>query len=78
VGIRGGDQKNDQRCPVLLRALTAILSSGKGNDTDEITLLRGHLVMKAALHGMLGKVRDLALPLLALSREVVSSTGRKP
>jgi hypothetical protein len=33
------------------------------------TVLRGPLVDQAALHGVLSKVRDLALPLLAVSRE---------
>jgi len=37
-------------------------------DTDENTVLRGPLVYKAALHGVLIKVRDLALPLLAVNR----------
>ena len=36
---------------------------------DGSTLLRGPLPDEAALHGVLIKVRDLALPLLALSRE---------
>lgn len=35
---------------------------------DDITLLRGSLIDEAALHGVLIKVRDLALPLLAVSR----------
>jgi hypothetical protein len=35
---------------------------------DDITLLRGPLVDEAALHGVLIKVRDLALPLLAVCR----------
>jgi len=35
---------------------------------EDITLLRGPLVDEAALHGVLIKVRDLALPLLAVSR----------
>jgi hypothetical protein len=35
---------------------------------DDITVLRGQLVDEAALHGVLIKVRDLALPLLAVSR----------
>jgi hypothetical protein len=35
---------------------------------DDITVLRGPLVDEAALHGVLIKVRDLALPLLAVSR----------
>jgi hypothetical protein len=47
-------------------------------DTEETTLLRGHLPDEAALHGILTKVRDLALPLLALSREDVLTTSRIP
>jgi len=35
---------------------------------DDITLLRGLIVDEAALHGVLNKARDLALPLLAVSR----------
>jgi hypothetical protein len=35
---------------------------------ENITVLRGSLVDEAALHGMLIKVRDLALPLLAVNR----------
>ena len=38
-------------------------------DSDDNTVLRGPLVDEAALHGVLIKVRDLALPLLAVSRE---------
>ncbi len=37
-------------------------------DTDGNTVLRGQLVDEAALHGVLIKVRDLALPLISLSR----------
>ena len=37
-------------------------------DSDETTLLRGHIADEAALHGMLAKVRDLGLPLLAFRR----------
>ena len=37
-------------------------------DTDENTVLRGPLVDEAALHGVLIKVRDLALPQLAVNR----------
>jgi hypothetical protein len=36
---------------------------------DGCTVLRGPLADEAALHGVLIKVRDLALPLLRLSRE---------
>ncbi len=40
-------------------------------DRQDKTVLRGPLVDEAALHGVLIKVRDLALPLLALRREDV-------
>jgi hypothetical protein len=36
---------------------------------DGCTILRGPLADEAALHGVLIKVRDLALPLLGLCRE---------
>ena len=45
------------------------------NESDGSTLLRGSLVDEAALHGVLIKVRDLALPLLALNR--VAAMERK-
>ena len=35
---------------------------------DDITVLYGPIIDEAALHGILIKVRDLALPLLAVSR----------
>jgi hypothetical protein len=38
-------------------------------DTDDNTVLHGPLVDEAALHGVLIKVRDPGLPLLAVSRE---------
>ena len=37
-------------------------------DVDDNTVLRGPLVDEAALHGMLIRVRDLALALLAVNR----------
>ncbi len=37
-------------------------------ECEDITVLHGSLVDEAALHGVLIKVRDLALPLLAVSR----------
>jgi hypothetical protein len=40
-------------------------------DRQDNTILRGPLVDEAALHGVLIKVRDLTLPLLALHREDV-------
>ncbi len=38
-------------------------------DADGNTVLHGPLVDEAALHGVLNKVRDLALPLLEVRRE---------
>jgi len=38
------------------------------HDPDGTTVLRGPLADEAALHGVLSRVRDLALPLLALKR----------
>jgi hypothetical protein len=35
---------------------------------EDVTVLRGPLVDQAALHGILIKVRDLALPLLSVNR----------
>ncbi len=37
-------------------------------EADGSTLLRGLLPDEAALHGVLMKIRDLALPLLAVNR----------
>ena len=52
----------DQHWSTWFEGLT-ISYDGNGN-----TVLRGPLVDEAALHGVLIKVRDLALPLLAVSR----------
>jgi hypothetical protein len=60
----------DQRWSTWFEGLTI---SYEGED---ITLLRGCLVDEAALHGVLIKVRDLALPLLAVSR--VAAPGPDP
>jgi hypothetical protein len=37
-------------------------------ESDGTTLLSGPIVDQAALHGLLGKVRDLGLPLIAVNR----------
>ena len=37
-------------------------------ENDGTTVLRGSVVDQAALHGVLGKVRDLGLPLIAVNR----------
>jgi hypothetical protein len=38
------------------------------HQSDGTTLLQGSVVDQAALHGLLGKVRDLGLPLIAVNR----------
>jgi hypothetical protein len=38
------------------------------HERDGTTLLRGPVVDQAALHGLLRRVRDLGLPLIALAR----------
>ena len=37
-------------------------------ESDGTTVLSGPVVDQAALHGLLGKVRDLGLPLIAVNR----------
>ena len=39
-------------------------------DSEGNTVLRGALVDQAALHGVLMKIRDLALPLLAVNQVI--------
>ena len=41
-------------------------------DGDGTTLLRGHVADQAALYGLLTKVRDMGLPLVSVTREVVT------
>jgi hypothetical protein len=48
------------------------------NESDGSARLASPLVDEAALHGVLIKVRDLALPLLALSRVAAHGAERKP
>jgi hypothetical protein len=42
-----------------------------GGPDGRDTILRGRVVDQAALHGLLIKIRDLGVPLLALQRERV-------
>ena len=37
-------------------------------ESDGTTVIRGAVIDQAALHGLLSKVRDLGLPLIALTR----------
>ncbi len=61
----------DQRWSAWFEGLTI------SHDADGNTVLRGTLVDEAALHGVLIKVRDLALPLLAVSRQDGDGSGQK-
>ncbi len=61
----------DQQWSDWFNGLT-ITYDGEGN-----TILSGPLVDEAALHGVLMKIRDLTLPLLAVSREDVDVTVQK-
>ena len=47
-------------------------------DPDDNTVLRGPLVDEAALHGVLIKVRDLALPLLEVHRVAADTQEGTP
>jgi hypothetical protein len=38
------------------------------NESDGTTVIRGHVVDQAALHGLLQKVRDIGLPLVSVTR----------
>jgi hypothetical protein len=39
------------------------------HESDGTTVIQGSVADQAALHGLLGKVRDLGLPLIAVRRE---------
>ena len=47
-------------------------------DADDNTVLRGPLTDEAALHGVLIKVRDLALPLLAVNQVAADTPEGTP
>jgi hypothetical protein len=60
----------DQRWSAWFDGLTMIY------DADDNTVLRGPLPDEAALHGVLIKIRDLTLPLLAVNR--IEGSGAAP
>jgi hypothetical protein len=42
-----------------------------------LTVLRGHVVDQAALHGLLARLRDIGLPLLSVTRVEPDKTDRQ-
>ncbi len=46
--------------------------------SDGTTILRGPVADQAALHGLLGKVRDLGLPLVSVTAVPTPRTPRTP
>ena len=64
-------------CPdprALARFYSELLNQPITYDSDDNTVLYGPLVDQAALHGVLNKVRDLGVPLLAVSRVAVNGS----
>jgi len=43
------------------------ITSGFGEDGTPITIFTGQVVDQAALHGVLGKIRDINLPLISVN-----------
>ncbi len=68
-GMRGENSRTRRRDGHLRNSPARI-------DSDGTTLLRGDLTDEAALHGILMKVRDLAVPLLAVKRAETNELER--
>jgi hypothetical protein len=47
-------------------------------DGDGTTLIRGHVVDQAALHGLLQKVRDVGLPLISVKHVTTDGSTAPP
>ena len=43
------------------------IATGCGEDGTPITTFTGHLADQAALHGVLGRIRDINMPLLSVN-----------
>jgi hypothetical protein len=50
--------------------------TNRGTGTQAETVVAGYVADQAALHGLLNKVRDLGLPLVAVTH--VTMTGKRP
>jgi hypothetical protein len=44
------------------------LTTGYDANGEVLTVLRGHVVDQAALHGLLTRLRDIGLPLISVTR----------
>ena len=62
----------DQQSSYWFEGLT--LTTGFDEEGAPITTLSGHLVDRAALHGVLDTIRDINVPLISVRRTVVGPT----
>jgi hypothetical protein len=82
--VNSGPEPGGVRCEIVLgrrlggRSATAFREFERADLPGGATLLRGHVADQAALHGVLARIRDLGIPLLAvrLGDEVAGATAR--
>jgi hypothetical protein len=55
----------DQRWSTWFDGMTLTFSA---DPAGTLTILRGHVVDQAALHGLLARLRDVGLPLISITR----------
>ena len=53
------------------------LTNGFDEGGAPVTMLSGHLIDQAALHGVLDTIRDINVPLISVRRIVVGPTGTR-
>jgi hypothetical protein len=70
TGDRRGAERYEIRIQGHLEARWAAWFDGLSltQESDGTTVIHGSLVDQAALHGLLGKVRDLGLPLISVTQ----------
>ena len=83
--MTSGPEPAGTRCEIVLgrrlggRSATAFREFERVDLPGGGTLLRGHVADQAALHGVLARVRDLGVPLLAVRLgEDVAGAGTRP